>query len=242
MSNSTQSQFTQAFDVSNQEASELLQTATILQHPRNRSVSEDASTLVFPASMNQVAQQLSSELGFTCNPNTLRTRWMKEKILPAYANLKCPVIKDENGSVTEFGYSAIRDFIKSCIVGQNGFKIAPEQFREQLEETFEAVKVVDPLEEINKLRASINADKTTASQEISALAVRNDTTLAKKEAAEKTATEFAEMMALEKERAEMKKQAEEAESDLALKTRILAKLLREKAIEDSLRAELGMGK
>ena len=80
----------------------------------------DASGIEFPASMKAVCQQIKAELSFGFSENTLRSRWMPEKILPIYENLDVPAIKNERGLVTEFGFQVIRDYLVHTVIPKSG--------------------------------------------------------------------------------------------------------------------------
>lgn len=82
--------------------------------------STDASAIKFPASMKQVCQQIKCEFDFGFNENTLRSRWMPEKILPIYETLEVPAIKTDRGLITEFGFQVIRDYLVHTVIPDSG--------------------------------------------------------------------------------------------------------------------------
>lgn len=96
-----------------------------------RSTNEFETTLQFPATVKAVSEALN-RAGLKCNPNTLKGRWMNERILPVFEGLDVPELKTEKGLITDFGYSAIAEVISRCIQGDRGQKIAPEVLREEL--------------------------------------------------------------------------------------------------------------
>ncbi|MDJ0704134.1 MAG: hypothetical protein QNJ46_12695 [Leptolyngbyaceae cyanobacterium MO_188.B28] len=80
----------------------------------------DASTIKFPASMKEVCRVIKAEFQFGFSENTLRTRWMPEKILPIYKGLDVPAIKNERGLITEFGFQVIRDYLVHTVITETG--------------------------------------------------------------------------------------------------------------------------
>jgi len=102
-----------------------------LETQAKRSTIEFETTLQFPATVKAVSEALN-QAGLKCNPNTLKGRWMNERILPVFEGLDVPEIKTEKGLITDFGYRAIAEVIRRCIQGERGQKIAPEVLREEL--------------------------------------------------------------------------------------------------------------
>ena len=133
----------------------------------------DATALKFPMTMSAVADEISRSLKFTCKPNTLKSRWMPDKIMPVFVGLDIPDIKTEKGLITDFGYSVISEAIARCIKGDDGFKIAPETLREEMIERYGMKPVKDTLKGTLDLleRSKQQKEQAEANQESSALAL-----------------------------------------------------------------------
>ena len=105
-----------------------------------------AFALEFPASMSKVCEALKEELGFGFSANTMRSRWMPERIQPIYEALDTPPLKNEKGLVTEFGYQAIKDFLVRTMVPKSGCDVD----RMSLEDYSESVKAQYPQKTADK--------------------------------------------------------------------------------------------
>jgi hypothetical protein len=111
---------------------------------------EHETALNFPATIKAVSEKLN-EKGLVCNPNTLKGRWMNERILPVFEGLDVPEIKTEKGLITDFGFTAIAEVISRCIQGEKGMKIAPESLREEMIGRYGLKPVVDGLQTAKSL-------------------------------------------------------------------------------------------
>lgn len=237
----------------------LQQTATILQHPRNlqaTAVDSVANTPVataevvvtaarsisYPLSMASAADLISQDLEFTCNVNTLKSRWLPDKILPCYKGLKCPPLKDQDGKITEFGYAEIRNFIAQCIAGESGRKIAPEAYREELERRFEVVREADPREALRVMQGRISALNSQATQEISALVKIDQDREALGKLANDTTQSLAELRRIRAERDQQRKAARRARLKDQIRQELLEEELLREELEEEIRQELERGK
>ena len=133
----------------------------------------DATALSFPMTMSAVAAEISRSLKFICNSNTLKSRWMPDKIMPVFEGLDIPDIKTDKGLITDFGYAVITETISRCIKGENGFKIAPETLREQMIERYGVKPVKDSLKDSLDLleRSKHQKNQAVADKESSDLAL-----------------------------------------------------------------------
>ena len=133
----------------------------------------DATALSFPMTMSAVAAEISRSLKFICNSNTLKSRWMPDKIMPVFEGLDVPDIKTEKGLITDFGYAVITETISRCIKGENGFKIAPETLRDEMIERYGVKPVKDSLKDSLDLleRSKHQKDQAVADKESSDLAL-----------------------------------------------------------------------
>ena len=121
-----------------------------LETPSKRSISNPESALKFPATVKAVSETLN-QAGLKCNPNTLKGRWMNERVLPVFDGLDVPEIKTEKGLITDFGYAAIAEVIARCIQGEKGQKIAPEALREELIDRYGLKSIERDLQGVNDL-------------------------------------------------------------------------------------------
>lgn len=237
----------------------LQQTATILQHPRNlqatavdavaipsvattEAVATKARSISYPLSMAAVADLISQDLEFTCNVNTLKSRWLPDKILPCYKGLKCPPLKDQDGKVTEFGYAEIRNFVARCIAGESGRKIAPEAYREELEQRFEVVRETDSHEALRVMRERINTLNSQATQEISALVKIDQDREAIGRLTNDTTQSLAELRRIRAERDQQRKAARRARLKDQIRQELLEEELLREELEEEIRQELERGK
>ena len=133
----------------------------------------DATALSFPMTMSAVAAEISRSLKFICNSNTLKSRWMPDKIMPVFEGLDVPDIKTDKGLITDFGYAVITETISRCIKGENGFKIAPETLRDEMIERYGVKPVKDSLKDSLDLleRSKHQKDQAVADKESSDLAL-----------------------------------------------------------------------
>ena len=131
----------------------------------------DATALSFPMTMSAVAAEISRSLKFICNSNTLKSRWMPDKIMPVFEGLDVPDIKTEKGLITDFGYAVITETISRCIKGENGFKIAPETLRDEMIERYGVKPVKDSLKDSLDLLERSKAIKTNADEKRESVAL-----------------------------------------------------------------------
>lgn len=127
------------------------------------------TALRFPATVKAVSDAFT-QAGLKCNPNTLKGRWMNERILPVFDGLDVPEIKTEKGLITDFGYSAIAEVLDRCIYGRPN--IAAEALREEMIERYGLKPVKDSLKaSLNLLeRSEALKDQANAERESVALA------------------------------------------------------------------------
>jgi hypothetical protein len=237
----------------------LQQAATILQHPRNvqataadlgvstsvatkGTVATEVREISYPLSMAAVADLISHDLGFACNVNTLKSRWLPDKILPCYKGLKCPPLKDQDGKITEFGYTEIRNFIARCIAGESGQKTAPESYREELEQRFEAVRETDPHEALRVMQGRISTLNSQATEEISALVKIDQDSEAIGRLANDTTQSLAELRRIRTERDQQRKAARRARLKDQIRQELLEEELLREELEEEIRQELERGK
>lgn len=126
--------------------------------------------LQFPATVKAVSEALT-RTGLKCNPNTLKGRWMNERILPVFEGLDVPEIKTEKGLITVFGYSAITEVISRCIQGDRGQKIAPEVLREELIERYGSKPVENTLQDAKDLLAKTQQIKQDSDDQKATIAL-----------------------------------------------------------------------
>ncbi|MBD3887055.1 hypothetical protein IFO70_36175 [Phormidium tenue FACHB-886] len=233
-------------------------TATVLQHPCTRTATTPesapeadatatpAEAVTYPISIATAAALLSQELNFTCNPNTLKSRWLPDKITPTHDGVNCPPLRSPDGKITEFGYQAIRNFVAACIVGENGIKIAPEAFREQLEQQFGVVQTAtssnDTINAINDLRTSFQQQKEEAEQRTSALVKVGRTAQDQLTALQAAEADLDAAIAAELAEQEAEEEAQRLQQSIEIKRAALEQIRRDRAVQAEIKRLRNLGK
>jgi hypothetical protein len=151
------------------EMNQPVSTVNQLESVVNQPVFTDATVALelpsIPCSIPELCKYIKAEFGHAPNANTLRTRWMDDKILPLYSGLITPSFKGDRGLLTAFGRDEIINYYRQVVAGKDGSeasRLTSTAYSDLVKARFDAIPQTTSSKDLDGVSERANSKKQEA--------------------------------------------------------------------------------